>query len=284
VDPTTGRSASSQGSRFTGRSASSKGADNHISVQRRTKLQNMLKKEYAKDWKRRDEEETQHLVGLRDKLVTALSDVEGQIFSRLDLTGGLSKQGTSRPRSAQSSSARRWEYGTDFTQRSGRHTASRTDRTVLTARSTSSIGLQGSRRTTAMSTASGGQLKQVLQNLRGLTRQRLLECWRDCELKATGGLPQYHSFRQCVLKAGIPLPESSTRQIFRELQQGWEGSMWAPPDLSRNGIDEAMRTITPVMFGDTLPKRSPMQAKEAAVVPSLQPGNAGVSTDLFRGC
>jgi len=104
--------------------------------------------------------------------------------------------------------------------------------------------------------SSSGRLDEVdelgfaNQQLRNVTQQKLLDCWRKCELRATGGFPSYHMYKQALLHAGVPLlPEQVISKLFSELQQGWgeDSDNWNPVLLSESGIDDAMRTISPML-------------------------------------
>ena len=88
------------------------------------------------------------------------------------------------------------------------------------------------------------------QYVRNVTNEKLLECWRKCELKATGGMPSFYMYRQSLVQAGIPLPEKASFKIFKDLQQGWgdQSNNWVPVEISEKGIDQAMRTISPMLL------------------------------------
>lgn len=247
-----------------------------LSNQRRSKLHQILAKENSKDpihqaRARHNDQEVQHLLDLREKLSSALSTVEDKIVMK---GGAPAYEGSSRGGySARSYTARSGAQSSrSTTQRSWARGAPQHEAPLQAPRPRSArAGLAGSGRTphrsggsqssrqprSQRSAASEGVpgLFQAHKQLRGVTKRKLLECWRRCELKATGGMPSYHMYRQALLQAGVPLPEKTTFKVFQELQQGWEGNSWKPLDLSENATDEAMRTISPMMM-DAPPRRT----------------------------
>lgn len=94
------------------------------------------------------------------------------------------------------------------------------------------------------------ELRAAHEQLRHVTEQKLLECWRKCELKATGGMPSYHMYRSALAQSGLSLPEETSFKLFTDLQQGWgeDSDNWNPVALSENRIDDAMQTISPMLI------------------------------------